>query len=98
MTAHSNLLDHPHHLGALGRLGRWTADHVRAVVIAWVLVVAGLGVLAPRAEHALSGAGWEATGSESVQARHAIDRDFGGSGAYGLTVVVHADGRTIGDP
>ena len=54
-------------VGPIGRLGRWTADHVRTVVVVvWVVVAVALGAFAPRAEHALSGAGWEASGSESV--------------------------------
>jgi RND superfamily putative drug exporter len=85
-------------VGPIGRLGRWTATHVRLVAAAWVVVAVGLGVLAPRVETALSGAGWEATGSESVQARQMIDTNFPGSGAYGLTVVVHARHRTVSDP
>ena len=56
-------------LGPIGRLGRWSATHVRIVVVAWAVVVVGLGVLAPRVETALSGAGWEDSGSQSVQAR-----------------------------
>jgi RND superfamily putative drug exporter len=68
------------------------------VAATWVVVVIGLGVLAPRAENALSGAGWEASGSESVQARQLIDKDFHGAGTYGLTVVVHAQDRTVADP
>jgi putative drug exporter of the RND superfamily len=87
----------PTTLGPLGRLGAWTAAHFRLVVAGWVVVVVGLGFLAPRAETALSGAGWEATGSESVQARHLIDKNFKGSGAYGLTIVIHARDRTVAD-
>jgi RND superfamily putative drug exporter len=79
-------------VGPLGRLGAWTADHVRLVVVAWAVLAVGLGVFAPRAEHALSGAGWEASGSESVAARQQIDDAFGGQGAYALMVVVHGDG------
>jgi RND superfamily putative drug exporter len=60
-------------VGPLGRLGAWTASHVRIVVIGWVVIAVGLGVFAPRAEHALSGAGWEASGSESVTARAQIE-------------------------
>ena len=56
-------------VGRFGRLGAWTADHFRTVVVAWAVIAVGLGAFAPRAEHALSGAGWEATGSESVAAR-----------------------------
>src|SRR4051794_28042869 len=85
-------------LGVLGRLSGWTAGHFRIVATAWVVIAVGLGVVAPRAEKALSGAGWEATGSESVQARALIDRDFHGSGTYGPVVVVHTRGRTVSDP
>jgi putative drug exporter of the RND superfamily len=85
-------------VGPIGKLGRWTATHVRIVVAAWVVVAVGLGVLAPRAEQALSGAGWEATGSESVHARQQIDRNFNGSGSYALTVVVHSAESTVSNP
>jgi putative drug exporter of the RND superfamily len=85
-------------IGAIGRLGRWTAGHFRIVAAAWVVVAVGLGVLAPRVENALSGAGWETTGSESVQARQLIDKGFNGFGTYGLTVVVHAPDKTVSDP
>jgi putative drug exporter of the RND superfamily len=84
-------------LGSIGRLGRWTATHFRAVVAAWILLAVGLGVFAPRVETALSGAGWEATGSESVHARRVIDRSFDGLGTYALTVVVRAADRTVSD-
>jgi len=84
--------------GPIGRLGHWTATHVRAVAIVWVILALGLGFLAPRVEHALSGAGWEATGSESVQARDLIDRNFQGLSSYGLMVVVHSSGQRAGDP
>src|SRR4051794_8408201 len=85
-------------VGPIGRLGRWTATHFRFVAAAWVVVAVGLGVLAPRVETALSGAGWEATGSQSVQARHLIDTNFEGSGPYALTVVIHARHHTVADP
>lgn len=85
-------------LGPIGRLGRWTATHVRIVVLAWLVLAVGLGVFAPKVEHALSGAGWETTGSESVAARDLIDRDFDGLGSYGLMVVVHSESQTVDDP
>src|SRR3954449_811565 len=85
-------------VGPIGRLGRWTATHFGAVAAAWVVVAVGLGVFAPRAEKALSGAGWEATGSESVQARQLIEKRLNGLGTYGSTVVVHSPGRTVSDP
>jgi RND superfamily putative drug exporter len=79
-------------VGPIGRLGQWTADHVRLVVVAWAVLAVGLGAFAPRAEHALSGAGWEANGSESVAVREAIDADFGGQGGYALLVVASGAG------
>jgi RND superfamily putative drug exporter len=67
------------------------------VVIGWAVIALGLGLLAPRVEKALSGAGWEASGSESVQARHLINENFKGLSSYGLTVVVHSPSGTVGD-
>jgi RND superfamily putative drug exporter len=62
-----------------------------------VLAVA-LGFLAPRVETALSGAGWEALGSESVAVRKQVDAEFGGAGAYGLQVAVHSQRLTAASP
>jgi RND superfamily putative drug exporter len=85
-------------VGPIGRLGAWTATHFRAVLAGWGLIAVAFGLLAPRVETALSGAGWEASGSESVAAREVIDRDFGGLSSYGLSVVVHSDASTAGEP
>jgi putative drug exporter of the RND superfamily len=85
-------------LGRLGRLGKWAAGHLRLVSIGWLAVLIGLGALAPRAEDALSGAGWKALGSESVQARQLIDRIFGGLGAYSLAAVVDGRSRSVDSP
>ena len=84
--------------GPLGRLGRYTATHFRTVAIAWILLAVALGVFAPKVETALSGAGWEATGSESVSARQVIDKEFAGLSSSALMVVVHSSGKTTGDP
>ena len=85
-------------LGPLGRLGDWSARHGRPVAVAWVVLLLGLGALAPRAEHALSGAGWEDSTSESVQARELVQRDFAGNSGAALTVVVHSPDLTASDP
>ena len=77
-------------LGLIGRLGHYTATNRRKVFVAWALIAVGLGLLAPRVETALSGAGWEAVGSESVRARDQIQRQFGGAGSYALQVAVHS--------
>ncbi len=85
-------------LGPIGRLGRFAATHRRAVFITWAVVAVGLGVLAPRVETALSGAGWQANGSESVKVREQLDTNFGGAGAYALQVAVHSQELTVADP
>ena len=85
-------------VGPIGRLGRYTATHFRVVLGAWLLSRSCLGFFAPRVETALSGAGWETTGSQSVQAREQIDKHFQGLGSYGLMTVVHSDSKTVSDP
>jgi RND superfamily putative drug exporter len=85
-------------LGPLGRLGRYTATHFRTVLVAWIVLAVGLGIFAPKVEHALSGAGWEATGSESVETRELVDRNFQGLSSSALQVVVHSPDQTVADP
>ncbi len=84
--------------GAVGRLGRWTANNFKLVVGAWLVVALVLGFFAPRVEHALSGAGWEATGSESVEVRQAIDEQFGGMSSSALMVVMSSEEETWQGP
>ncbi len=74
--------------GPLGRLGAWTATHFRAVLAVWLLIIVALGAFAPKVESALAGAGWEAKGSDSVQARQVVHDQFGGLSSSALQVVV----------
>ena len=90
--------EHPIGVGPVGRLGRWTADHVRTVSVTWAIVAIALAVFAPKVETALSGAGWQADGSESVQARTLIQRDFAGLSSSALIVVVHSTRDTVTAP
>ncbi|HKZ13460.1 MAG TPA: MMPL family transporter [Solirubrobacterales bacterium] len=85
-------------LGPIGRLGRFAALHRRAVFVIWAIVAVALGVFAPRVETALSGAGWQANGSESVKVREAADRAFAGAGSYAIQVAVHSPELTATDP
>jgi hypothetical protein len=97
--APSAALEHPEAVGPVGRLGRWTVDHGRAVAIAWIVIVIGFGFFAPKVESALSGAGWQANGSQSVQARSLIQANFAGlssSGANGRRALADADGVLSG--
>ena len=81
---------------ALGRLGAWAADNRRRLVIVWCAAVLVLGALAPFADRTLSGAGWEAPGSESGHARRTIEAHFPGQGTYALSVVVAGERGAIG--
>ncbi|HUA10908.1 MAG TPA: MMPL family transporter [Solirubrobacteraceae bacterium] len=82
-------------LGPVGRLGRYTATHFRLVLVTWIVIATVLGFFAPKVETALSGAGWEASGSQSAEARQLVERDFAGLGSYALTVVVHSPTETV---
>ncbi len=85
-------------LGPLGRLGRWAAVNRRTVFILWAVLVVSLGVFAPKVEHALSGAGWQANGSESVQVRDLVQKEFGGLNSTGLMVAMHSPTLSANSP
>ena len=84
--------------GPVGRLGGFAADHARAIAVAWAVAALVLAAFAPKVETALSGAGWQADGSESVRARALIDRSFAGRSSSALTVVVHSSSATTSAP
>jgi RND superfamily putative drug exporter len=92
--------DYPHafNVGPIGRLGRYMATHFRVALIGWLVVAVGLGFFAPKVETALSGAGWETTSSQSVQARQLIDRNFHGLSSYALMTVIYSPTQTVSDP
>ena len=56
----------------------------------WLLLVVGLGAFAPKVEANLSGAGWQADGSESVAVRELATESFGGNASSAIQVVVHS--------
>jgi RND superfamily putative drug exporter len=85
-------------VGPVGRLGHYTATHFKVVLAGWAVVAVVLGFFAPRVENALSGAGWQASGSQSVHARQLIDRNFHGLSSYALMTVVYSPTKTVGDP
>jgi RND superfamily putative drug exporter len=76
--------------GPLGRLGIWVTDHAKLVIGGWLLLIIGLGAFAPQVEHNLSGAGWQADGSESVAARELAREHFGGNASSAIQVVVQS--------
>src|SRR5262252_8592541 len=88
----------PEKVGPIGRLGRFAAEHVRAVSIAWAVIAVALAVFAPKVETTLSGAGWQANGSQSVQARALIQQSFGGFASSAPIVVIHSSTLTTTAP
>jgi len=72
----------------MARHGARSATHLRAVLLPWLIVLIVFGAFAPQVEHALAGAGWQDSTSQSVKARAIIQRDFAGLGATALQVVI----------
>ena len=85
-------------VGPIGRLGGWAADHLRTVALSWAVIAIVLAVFAPQVETALSGAGWQANGSESVAARTLIERNFAGLSSSAPMVVLHSSSLSVGAP
>ncbi len=81
--------------GPLGRLGVWVTDHAALTTAVWLLVIIGLGAFAPKVESELSGAGWQADGSESVAARELAQAHFGGNTSTAIQVVVHSTDGSV---
>ena len=92
------MIDEPIDHTPLARLGRWAHAHRRIVLVTWVVLAVGLGVFAPKLEHALSGAMWEVNGSDSLAARDIIDEQFGGLSSQSAAIVVHSDSLTVDAP
>ncbi len=89
----------PERPSAFARLGRWTATHLRLVLLSWLAILVVFGIFAPQVETALAGAGWQDSSSASVQARNIIQRDFSGLGSAALeVVVVDHHGSIANDP
>jgi RND superfamily putative drug exporter len=85
--------------GWLARLGAWSGGHLRVVLVAWLLLLGLFGAFAPQVMSALSGAGWQDSGSMSVKARDVIAKDFAGLGSTALqVVVVDKRGSVASDP
>ena len=90
-TANEGPSEDPSRHGLLGRLGLAVTKHGRLTAVVWVLLIVGLGAFAPRVEAELSGAGWQADGSESVAVRDLAEESFGGNASHAIQVVVRSD-------
>ena len=84
--------------GPLGRLGVAVTHHARLTTVVWLLVIVGLGAFAPRVETELSGAGWQANGSDSVTARQLAQEHFGGNASTAIQVVIDSTDGPLTSP
>ncbi|MFE3292781.1 MMPL family transporter, partial [Rhodococcus sp. NPDC059234] len=84
--------------GILGRLGAAMAGRARWVFGVWLIALVALGAAAPSVFSSLAGAGWQASGSESVQVRELAQEHFGGNSSAAVQVVVHSDTKPVSDP
>lgn len=81
--------------GLLGSIGLAVTRRRRTTLLVWAVLVVGLGVFAPRVEAELSGAGWQADGSESVAVRELAVSHFGGNASSAIQVVVDSSGGPV---
>ncbi len=77
-------------LGIFGRLGAWCIRHRGAVIVVWVALFIGLGVLAPRLGDELTPGGFEIGGSDSQRVPQITRQHFSAEYASGLTAVIEA--------
>ncbi|MCC7363867.1 MAG: MMPL family transporter [Dehalococcoidia bacterium] len=82
----------------LAALGRWSHANRLAVIAVWAVLTVGLGVFAPKLEHALSGAMWEVNNSDSLEARQVLEREFGGFSSQSAVAVFHSETLTYDQP
>ncbi len=71
------------------RLGRFSANRRRPVMLVWLAIALAAAPLALTLTSALSGAGWEAQGSTAQRVRDELRRDFPSVGAEAAVVVLH---------
>ncbi len=78
-------------VGPLGRLGSWSVIHRKTVFLVWLVLAGTFAFFAPGAEKTLSGAGWQANGTQSVEVRTLAQKYFGGQASSAIEVVVSAN-------
>jgi len=84
--------------GLLARTGRAAARRPRRTLIVWAVVVLAAAPLAVTLTGALSGAGWEAQGSDAQEVRDELRRDFPQLGAEAAIVAYRQDRPIADDP
>lgn len=75
--------------GTFSRLARFMAVHRRVVIVVWLTLVVAAAPLAIGLNGALSGAGWDANGSDAQAVRSELRSDFPALGAENPVVVLN---------
>ena len=82
----------------LDRLARWVANNRRRVLVAWAVLIVLMVPLAITLQSGLSGAGWDAAGSESELVRDELQANFPEVAAESAFVVVSQELPFESDP
>ena len=82
----------------LFRLGHWCARRRLTVLLVWLVVLIGAGVLVPAFFNRLTGSSLTVYGSSSQRADQLIEQQFDQPIAEDVVVVVHVPGRTVDEP
>ena len=77
-------------------IGRFAANHAKAVLVGTLLVLIGAGALGFTAFGKLKTEGFDDPAAESVSAEHVIESEFGGSAD--LVFLVTARSGSVDDP
>ncbi len=95
---HHHRVPGPRREGLLARTGRAAARRPRRTLLAWALLIVAAAPLALTLTAALSGAGWEAQGSDAQEVRDELRRDFPQLGAEAAIVAYRQDRPVADDP
>jgi RND superfamily putative drug exporter len=74
--------------GPLASIARFSVAHKKLVMLVWLAVVVAAAPLAIGLSSALSGAGWDAQGSDAEKVRQELRKDFPQVGAEAAMIVV----------
>src|SRR4051812_30759202 len=84
-------------MSAFERLGRWSARHHRAVIAAWIVLIAAAAPFAIQVGGALRSGGFVREDLESARTKSLLEHEIGTPQAAAV-VVFHSDTLSAGDP
>lgn len=91
-------MDTPKPSGPLASIARFSVARKKTVMLLWAILVVAAAPLAVTLTSALSGAGWDAQGSEAQKVRNELRADFPQVGAEAAMIVVQQPQSVTEDP